>query len=61
MFFTLLRKSNLMPDSAAAFDVKKQFIRSDFVDNGDGSMVVKIKYSKTNQFNRRSYENKLLD
>ena len=62
MFFGLLRKSNLFPESTRAFDPRKQFIRSDFLQPVDGSkyMLVKVKYSKTNQFNARRSLLKLL-
>lgn len=60
MFFGLLRKSNLMPNSVNQFDAKKQFVRSDFTALGDVAIVVNVKYSKTNQFNKRPFELKLL-
>ena len=60
MFYGLLRKSNLFPESTTSFDPAKQFTRSDFVQNQDGSISVNVKYSKTNQFHRRKFEFKLL-
>lgn len=60
MFYGLLRKSNLFPDTVRQFDHKKQFVRSDFVAKPDGSIVVNVKYSKTNQFNKRPFNLKLL-
>ena len=60
MFFCLLRKSNLFPNGAIHFGDKKQFIHSDFDSLTDGSIVVTVKHSKTNQFHKRSFELKLL-
>ena len=60
MFYGLLRKSNLFPDVASRFDVKKQLVRSDFICKPDGSILVKVKYSKTNQFHKRPFDLKLL-
>lgn len=59
MFFGLLRKSNLFPETVHQFDNKKQFVRSDFVCKPDGSIIVNVKYSKTNQFHKRPFELKL--
>ena len=60
MFFGLLRKSNLFPVVAGRFDPKKQFTRSDFSEDKDGSIAVHVKFSKTNQFRSRSFELKYL-
>ena len=61
MFFGILRKSNLMPETVKSFEPKKQFVRSDFKFNSDGAILVNVKYSKTNnQFNKRSFDLKLL-
>ena len=60
MFFGLLRKSNLFPNVATQFNGEKQFIRSDFSALSDGSIMVSVKYSKTNQFHNRVFEVKLL-
>lgn len=59
MFFGILRKSNLFPDTAHQFSPRKQFVRSDFSQLEDGSICVNVKYSKTNQFQKRSFEVKL--
>ena len=60
MFYGLLRKSNLMPDKVKEFSSKKQFVRSDFVSCTDGAIKVNVKYSKTNQFQKRNFVLKLL-
>ena len=61
MFFGLLRKSNLFPDSTSAFDPKKQFVRSDFSQPVAEFMLVNVKYSKTNQFHTRTSQIKFLE
>ena len=50
-FFLLARKSNLVPDSVASFDPKKQLSRGDMVVT-DEALVVTLKWSKTNQLGR---------
>ena len=60
MFYGLLRKSNLFPNDKKGFDGKKQFMRSDFATKADGSIIVNVKYSKTNQFQKRPFELSLL-
>ena len=60
MFFGLLRKSNLMPADQKGFVSDKQFVRSDFSPKPDGSVIVNVKYSKTNQFKKRPFDLKLL-
>ncbi len=56
MFCGLLRKSNLFPDVSLKFDPSKQFIRGDLVFKSDGSLVVFVKYSKTDQFKKSPYQ-----
>ena len=56
MFYGLLRKSNWFPNELHQFDQKKQFQRSDFTWNKDGSITVNVKYSKTNQFQRQPFD-----
>ena len=58
--FGILRRSNLFPVPAHQFSPRKQFLRSDFSQLEDGSICVNVKYSKTNQFQKRSFELKLL-
>ena len=53
MFFTLFRKSNVLPDSVPKFDPKKQISRANIVYN-DENMVVKVTWSKTIQFKQRN-------
>ena len=60
MFYGILRKSNLFPDTPEQFDPQKQFVRSDFSQSQDGSITVHVKYSKTNQFHQRPFDLKLL-
>lgn len=48
-FFGMLRKSNLVPDSAGSFDDKKQLCRNDVSFSKEG-IVLDIKWSKTLQF-----------
>ena len=52
MFFCTLRKSNLFPNSKQSFDVQRHFVRSDFLILSD-CMCVTIKWTKTNQFQRK--------
>jgi len=52
-FFLFLRKSNSVPDSVSAFDPTKQLVRGDCRRMGD-YLFVFSKWSKTNQFGRRS-------
>ena len=52
MFFLMVRKSNMVPNSVEDFDHSKQLIRQDvkvFLD----VLVVLMKWSKTNQFGSR--------
>jgi hypothetical protein len=58
LFFGMLRKSNLLPDTTTAFRRDKQFIRSDFVKVGS-FVTIEIKHSKTIQCRERSYTTKL--
>ena len=60
MFFGLLRKANLFPNSTNAFDGRKQFIRTDFTGTENGSVLVNVKHSKTNQFAKRNFDLSLL-
>lgn len=60
MFYGLLRKGNLFPDTVNSFNPRNQFTRSDFTLLPDGSIVVNVKYSKTNQFHSRSFQCKLI-
>ena len=55
MFYGLLRKSNLFPDSINSFDDKRHFVRSDFTQRPDNTILVDVKYSKTNQFHARPF------
>ena len=50
----------MFPVTAHQFSPRKQFLRSDFSQLEDGSICVNVKYSKTNQFQKRSFELKLL-
>ena len=52
MFFLMARKSNILPNSLADFSSEKQLIRQD-VQVFHHSLVVRIKWSKTNQFGSR--------
>lgn len=60
MFFGLLRKSNLFPNSTSQYNGNHQFIRSDFSLSQDGSIYAIVKHTKTNQFQKRSFELKFL-
>ena len=48
-FLLMARKSNLVPDSVAGFDAKKQLTWQD-VKFGNGVLLISLKWSKTNQF-----------
>ena len=58
-FFLFLRKSNTVPDTVKAFDPTKQLVRGDCRRAG-GVLFVHSKWSKTNQFGRRSHAVPLL-
>lgn len=58
LFFGMLRKSNLLPDTPTSFDKDKHFIRSDFV-KLDSFVKLEVKHSKTIQCRERSYTIKL--
>ena len=49
MFFLMLRKSNVMPESTKSFDSRKQLIRQD-IQVHDNMLTVNMKWSKTRQF-----------
>lgn len=51
-FFTMARKSNLVPTSVRAFDKAKQLCRGDIVVSED-CLLVSYKWSKTNQFAKK--------
>ena len=51
-FFLMLRKSNLVPSSLAKFDASKQLARKDIL-LCDFGLLVRISWSKTNQFGKR--------
>jgi hypothetical protein len=51
-FFLLARKSNLVPNSASAFDSDKQLCRGD-VCAGQDHLIVSFRWSKTIQFGER--------
>ena len=51
-FFLLARKSNLVPDTVAAFDPKKQLLRKD-ITLKDDYLEITLKWSKTNQTGHR--------
>jgi hypothetical protein len=51
-FYLMLRKSNLVPVSAGAFDPTKQLTRGDIL-VGDSTILVVIRWSKTVQFSQR--------
>ena len=53
-FFLFLRKSNTVADSVRAFDPTKQLVRGDCKRFG-GILFVHSKWSKTNQFGKRSH------
>ena len=53
-FFLMFRKSNLVPDSIATFDPKKQLCRDNIhFDDKHNVLIFKIKWSKTIQFGER--------
>ncbi len=52
MFYTMFRKSNVMPSSATKYDCTKQVARSSIQCEQD-SLLVKVKWSKTIQFKDR--------
>jgi hypothetical protein len=52
MFFGLLRRSNVMVDSAASFDSSKNLRRSD-IKFHSGGVIVDIRHTKTIQFQQR--------
>lgn len=54
-FFTFLRKSNLLPATTTSFDPQKQLARQDFKTHSWG-LSVTITWSKTIQFNERSFQ-----
>lgn len=51
-FFLMARKSNMVPNSVYSFDGNKQLLAEDIV-VGHGSLLVHLKWSKTNQFGTR--------
>ena len=51
-FFTMARKSNLVPLTPSTFDKDKQLCRRDIISDKD-CLLVRIKWSKTNQFSQR--------
>ena len=52
MFFGMLRKSNVLPNSARDFDPARHLRRSDIIYTPGGALIT-IRWSKTNQFRRR--------
>ncbi len=54
-FFGLLRKSNLVPDTADSFNPARQLCRGD-IDIAPEFMLINIKWSKTNQFRDRNVQ-----
>ena len=52
-FFGFLRKSNLVPPSAHKFDQTKHLSRNSFTIMEDGSILLELTWSKTNQFSDR--------
>ena len=54
-FFCLLRKSNLVPDTAAKFDPQHQLCRGDFKVHPE-CMLVCVRWSKTIQFSQKVLE-----
>ena len=52
-FFTMSRKSNLVPNSISTFDHRKQWLRKDLLLKDD-CMIIRVKWSKTNQFSDRA-------
>ena len=51
-FFLMARKSNMVPVSVQKFDKKKQLLNKDLI-LGDHTVMVHLKWSKTNQFGTR--------
>ena len=51
-FFTMARKSNLVPDSIHKFDPSKQLMRRDIIAD-DECLLISYKWSKTNQAGSR--------
>lgn len=51
-FFTMSRKSNLVPNTTATFDHKKQLCRHDIRATHE-HLLIRMKWSKTNQFGGR--------
>ncbi len=51
-FFTMARKSNLVPLTPSTFDKDKQLTRRDIILDDD-CLLVRIKWSKTNQFSQK--------
>ena len=49
MFFLILRKSIVIPESIKSFDSHKQLVRQD-IQILDNMLIVNIKWSKTRQF-----------
>lgn len=58
-FFLMARKSNLVPDSVAKFDPKKQLVRGDIQITKKEALVT-LSWSKTNQFGSRVHSVPLL-
>ncbi|XP_035661807.1 uncharacterized protein LOC118406058, partial [Branchiostoma floridae] len=54
-FFTFLRKSNLVPSSAATFDPRKHLSRADISVSSAG-LLVTVRWSKTIQANERQLQ-----
>ncbi len=52
-FFTMSRKSNLVPLTPSSFDKDKQLCRRDITIDND-CLLIRIKWSKTNQFASRT-------
>lgn len=52
-FFLMARKSNLVPNTANSFDHKKQLCNRDIFLSHD-CVLVRLKWSKTNQFGKRT-------
>lgn len=53
-FFLMARKSNLVPNSTTSFDPNKQLCNQDVFYNSD-YLLVRLKWSKTNQFGKRAF------
>ena len=49
MFFLMLRKSNVIPETIDSFDSQKQLVRQD-IQILDDMLIVNMKWSKTRQF-----------